>query len=133
MKKILLIMTVLSLFGVSGVAAQDLTVSGRITSTEDGSSLPGVNVLLKGTSTGTVTDIDGAYSISVPAGSAESGTLVFSFIGLATQEVPIGGRTTIDVQMGPDVTQLSEVVVTAVGIERERKALGYSTTSLSSQ
>ena len=123
MKKILLIMTVLSLFGASGVVAQDLTVSGRVTSAEDGSPLPGVNVVLKGTQTGTVTDFDGNYRLAVPSGE---GVLIFSFIGLASQEVPIQNRTVIDVQMQPDVTQLSEVVVTAVGIEREAKALGYS-------
>lgn len=123
MKKILLIMTVLSLFGASGVIAQDLTVSGRVTSAEDGSPLPGVNVVLQGTQTGTVTDVDGNYRLTVPGGN---GVLVFTFIGLSSQEVPIQNRTVIDVQMRPDVTQLSEVVVTAVGIEREAKALGYS-------
>lgn len=123
MKKILLIMTVLSLFGASGAIAQDLTISGRVTSAEDGSPLPGVNVVLQGTQTGTVTDVDGNYRLSVPSGG---GVLVFTFIGLSSQEVPIQNRTVIDVQMQPDVTQLSEVVVTAVGIEREAKALGYS-------
>ncbi|MTI37863.1 carboxypeptidase-like regulatory domain-containing protein, partial [Fulvivirga lutimaris] len=86
----------------------------------------GVNVVLKGTTTGTVTDIDGNFKLSVPS---EGGTLVFSFIGLGTEEVVVGTRSVIDMQMSPDVKQLSEVVVTAVGIEREKKALGYSVAS----
>tara|TARA_R110001606_G_scaffold221776_2_gene369603 strand:+ start:27911 stop:31216 length:3306 start_codon:yes stop_codon:yes gene_type:complete len=114
---------------VSEVWAQDRVVSGTITSSDDGSSLPGVNVVLKGTTVGTITDIDGNYKISVPAAG---GTLVFSFIGLTTQESEIGARSVIDVAMASDVKQLTEVVVTAVGIEREKKALGYSVANLSS-
>ncbi len=117
-------MTVLSVTGASGVMAQDRTVSGRVTSVEDGSPLPGVNVVLRGSQYGAVTDVDGNYRLTVPGEPGE--VLVFSFIGLQTQEVPIENRTVIDVRMQTDVTQLSEVVVTAVGIERERKALGYS-------
>jgi len=127
MKKLLLF------FGFSLVVcfsmAQERTVSGNVTSVEDGSSLPGVNVILKGTTTGTVTDVDGNYKLSVPSGG---GTLVFSFIGLATEEVEIGSRSVIDIQMSADIQQLSEVVVTAVGIEREKKALGYSVASVES-
>jgi TonB-linked SusC/RagA family outer membrane protein len=104
-------------------------VSGRVTSAEDGTALPGVNVVVKGTTNGTVTDADGNYKLSVP--SAQS-SLVFSFIGLKTSEVVIGERTTVDVALSLDVTQLSEVVVTAQGIQREQKALGYATTTISS-
>lgn len=103
--------------------AQERTVSGKVTSADDGSGLPGVNVVLKGTSTGTVTDVDGNYALQVPA---EGGTLQFSFVGMETREVPIGTRSVVDVAMQPDVQQLSEVVVTALGIEREERALGYS-------
>ncbi len=103
--------------------AQDRTVSGTVTSSEDGSTLPGVNVVVKGTTQGGVTDIDGNYKITVPE---EGGTLVFSFIGLETQEVEMGNRSVIDLQMASDVKQLGEVVITAIGIEREAKALGYS-------
>lgn len=110
-------------FVASSVLAQERVVSGKVTSTEDGSSLPGVNVVLKGTTNGTVTDADGNFKLNVPAGG---GSLVFSFIGLQTQEIPIGDRSVVDVSLGLDVTQLTEVVVTAVGIEREKKALGYS-------
>ncbi len=110
-----------------GGYAQERTISGKITSKEDGSALPGVNILVKGSTTGTVTDGDGNYRLSVPAGNV---TLVISFIGLQTQELDLAGRTTLDVQMAADVQQLSEVVVTAVGIEREKKALGYAVTDI---
>jgi TonB-linked SusC/RagA family outer membrane protein len=94
-----------------------------VTSVEDGSTLPGVNVVLKGTTNGTITDVDGNYSVSVPS---EGGTLTFSFIGLATEEIEIGARSVIDLAMSADVKQLSEVVVTAVGIEQNKRSLGYS-------
>ncbi|MEM9859847.1 MAG: SusC/RagA family TonB-linked outer membrane protein, partial [Bacteroidota bacterium] len=116
MKKFLLLSFMLMFtFASSNLWAQERTVSGKVTSVEDGSALPGVNVVLKGTTAGTVTDIDGNYSLSVPS---TGGTLVFSFIGLASEEVEIGARSVIDLAMSPDVQQLSEVVVT-----------GYSGTS----
>jgi hypothetical protein len=106
------------LFGaVLRVAAQDKTVTGRVTSADDGSTLPGVNVVVRGSSSGTVTDAQGRYSISVGDGA----TLVFSFVGLTTQEIAVNNRSTIDVQLQADVRQLGEVVVTALGIEREEK------------
>ena len=95
--------------------AQDRTVTGVVTSAEDGAPLPGVNVVIKGTTEGTSTDVDGRYTLNVA--SAES-VLVFSFIGLQSQEVTVGNRTSVDVQMQVDMTQLSEVVV-----------VGYSTTT----
>src|SRR4026209_36888 len=100
--------------------AQDHTITGRVTSADDGSAIPGVSVLLKGTSIGTATDADGKYSISVPA---SGGSLIFSFIGLQAQEVVIGERTVVDVSLSLDITQLSEVVVVAQGIARDKKAL----------
>jgi TonB-linked SusC/RagA family outer membrane protein len=128
MKKFLLLC--FSLAFVFTVWAQERTVSGRVTSTEDGSALPGVNVVVKGTASGTVTDADGRYTLSVPA---SGGALVFSFIGLQTQEVPIGERSVVDVSLALDVTQLSEVVVTGQGIQREKKALGYAVASVGSE
>src|SRR5690349_7328609 len=122
MKKNLLL-SLLLLFGTClQTWAQDKSVTGKVTSTDDGSALPGVNVTVKGTTTGTATNIDGEYTISVP----NNATLVFSFIGFTSQEVVVGNRSVIDVQLATDVQQLTEVVVTAVGIEREQKALGYS-------
>jgi TonB-linked SusC/RagA family outer membrane protein len=102
--------------------AQGRQVTGKVTAAEDGSPLPGVNVVVKGTTNGTVTDAGGAYSITAPADAV----LQFSFIGLTSQEVPIGSRSFVDVQMTQDVKQLGEVVVTAAGIERQTKSLGYS-------
>ena len=118
MKRILLL-SVLVFYVITSVVAQR-TVSGTVTD-ESGESLPGVNVLIKGTTTGVQTDLDGNYQISVEDGS----TLVFSYVGFQTQEVAVGARTTIDIAMG-GATELQEIVVTAVGLEREKKALGYS-------
>ncbi|MBT1699496.1 SusC/RagA family TonB-linked outer membrane protein [Fulvivirgaceae bacterium PWU4] len=120
---VLLCLTAVLSFAGSDLWAQDRTISGKVTSKEDGSPLPGINVIVKGTTVGTTTDADGGYSVSVP----NSGTiLVFSFIGLATQEVEIGSRTAINIDMEQDVTQLTEVIVTALGEKREKKAIGYA-------
>ena len=121
MKKFLLL-SLATLISASLAFAQDRTISGKVTSAEDGSGIPGVNVVVKGTTNGAVTDLDGNYKFSVPT---EGGILVFSFIGLETQEIDVGSRTVVDVSMASDVQQLSEVVVTAVGIEREKRAIGY--------
>ncbi|UII23587.1 SusC/RagA family TonB-linked outer membrane protein [Fulvivirga ligni] len=102
--------------------AQSQTINGQV-STEDGEALPGVSVLIKGSSTGTVTDVDGKYTLQV---SDEAATLIFSFIGYETAEVSIQGRSKIDFTMTPDITELNEVVVTALGISREKRALGYA-------
>jgi TonB-linked SusC/RagA family outer membrane protein len=107
--------------------AQERTVTGKVTSSEDGSILPGVNVVVKGTTIGTVTDSEGRFNVSVPQG----GVLVLSFIGLRSQEVTVGDRTVIDVQMANDITQLSEVVVTAYGTQ-EKKSLTGSIVSVNS-
>lgn len=121
MRKVLLLSITLGIASLSW--AQDRVVTGKVTAAEDGSSLPGVNVLVKGTTSGTITDANGSYSISLPVGATE---LVFSYIGYVTQTVGIGARNSVDVSMTSDVKQLSEVVVTASGIERDKKALGYS-------
>lgn len=109
---------------LSGFAQR--TVTGSVTDAA-GNGMPGVNVIVKGTSAGTSTDATGRYSISVDEGA----TLVFSFIGYTTQEVVVGSRTSIDVTMNEDTQQLSEVVVTALGVERNVKALQYSISSVS--
>lgn len=105
----------------SVVWAQERTISGTVTSSDDGSSLPGVNVVVKGTTTGVVTDSDGKFLLSVPS---SGGTLVFSFIGLKTIEVEIGNQSQISVQMETDVTQLSEVVVTGYSAVDKRQVSG---------
>ena len=127
MKKFLLVCFSFA-FALSTAWAQERMVSGKVTSPEDGSTLPGVNVVLKGTTNGTVTDADGNYKLNVPSAG---GALVFSFIGLQTQEVSIGERSVVDIGLGLDVKQLTEVVVTAAGIERDKKALGYSIANVS--
>jgi TonB-linked SusC/RagA family outer membrane protein len=101
-------------------------VSGRVTD-ENGTSFPGVNVVVKGTTTGTVTDTDGKYTIDVPD---DKSILVFSFVGYTVQEVSVEGRTVIDLVMAPDVTALEEIVVTGLGIKKESKKLGYATTTV---
>ena len=100
--------------------AQEKTVSGTVTAAEEG-ALPGVNVLLKGTTTGTVTDLDGNYRLTVPEAG---GTLVFSSIGYANQEVEIGNQSTIDITMAEDIKSLSEVVVIGYGTQEKRDATG---------
>lgn len=91
---------------------QERTITGTVTSADDGSGMPGVSVVLKGTKTGTVTDAHGIFSIKVPG---PGGTLVFSFIGYTTNEVAIGNKPVINVQMHPDKTELQEVVVSGLG------------------
>jgi len=109
---------------VSSYAIAQSTVTGQIRTAGDNAPLPGVSVLVKGTTAGTTTDSDGRFSISVPDNNA---VLVISFIGYATQEVPVGNQTSINIDLVEDVTQLSEVVVTALGIPRESKTLVYAT------
>lgn len=114
---------------IAGLAvAQDRTISGRVTSSEDGSALPGVNVVVKGTANGTVTDADGNYKLSV---NTSNPTLVFSFIGLQSQEVAVGERSIVDISLASDVTQLNEIVVTGQGIEKDTRSLGYATQNVS--
>ena len=102
---------------------QEQTISGTVTDMETDGGMPGVNILVKGTSSGTVTDMNGAYTITVPDAA---NTLVFSSIGYLTEEVAIDGKSVIDVILSPDIQSLSEVVVTALGIERKRESLAYS-------
>ncbi len=101
---------------------QQIRVSGKIVS-QSGEPLPGVNVTVKGTTTGVNTDMSGNYSIPVPGNQA---TLVFSFIGYASQEIVVGNQTVINVTLLETVNQISEVVVTALGIKREKKSLAYA-------
>lgn len=105
-----------------GIAHAQQEVTGVVSSV-DGELLPGVSVVLKGTITGVSTDFDGNYSIEVPGNDA---VLVFSYIGMTTQEVVVGNRSTVDVTLAASAETLDEVVVTALGISREKKSLGYS-------
>lgn len=103
--------------------AQQRSVSGKVTNSEDGQPVIGCTVRMKGTATGVITDIDGKFSLTVPANAA---TLVFSFVGMKTLDTDITGMDVINVVLEPEVLSLNEVVVTALGISREKKSLGYS-------
>ncbi|MDT7830520.1 TonB-dependent receptor [Pricia sp. S334] len=101
--------------------AQEKTITGKVTSADDTLGLPGVNVVEKGTSNGVVTDFEGEYSITV---SSENATLVFTYIGFAAQEVPVNGKSQIDIAMTEDATALDEVVLVGYGTQIKRQVTG---------
>lgn len=113
---------------VTEVMPEQVRVSGTVTSADDNAPLPGVSIVLKGTTTGTTTDFNGNYSLSAPA----DGVLLFSYIGYVAQEVAIGSQTTINVVMQSDLEQLKEVVVIGYG-QRERKDLTGAISQISSK
>ncbi|NOT73317.1 MAG: SusC/RagA family TonB-linked outer membrane protein [Cyclobacteriaceae bacterium] len=117
-KKVLPVLFLVACYGMS--MAQGRTVSGKVTSSDDGSSVPGVNILEKGTSNGTVSDSDGNYKISV----GENATLVFSFVGYASQEVAVGSQAVVNATLQSDVTALSEVVVVGYGSQDKKEITG---------
>lgn len=123
MRKITMMLAFLLFAGLNFAFAQTKTISGTVTSADDGQALPGVTVQVKGTTNGTITDADGKYSLNV---SNNATTLVFSFVGMKTQEVAIAGKTTINVVMSTESISMNEVVVTALGVSRQKKSLGYS-------
>lgn len=111
---------------LSGTAfAQSQSVSGTVTD-DQGNALPGATVVVKGTTNGASTDATGAYTISAPSNA----TLLVTYIGFLTREVPVEGKTQLNLRLTPDTKQLNEVVVTALGIKREQKALGYATQTI---
>ena len=122
-------MLVLCLLGLQSLMAQSREVSGIVTSADDGLSIPGVSVVIKGTTIGTTTDFDGKYKISI---LEEGKTLVFSFVGMKAIEIPVTSST-INVVMETESIGMDEVVVTALGITREKKALGYSVQEIGSE
>ncbi len=119
----LLTLTVVVILCFSEAWAQTRTISGKITSSEDGTGMPGVNIIIKGTQKGTTTNASGAYSLEV---SGSNPVLIISFVGYTAQEIAVGNRNVIDVSLTPSAENLKEVVVTALGIKREEKSLGYS-------
>ncbi|MEO9967271.1 MAG: TonB-dependent receptor [Reichenbachiella sp.] len=112
MSMFLMLLTLISF----SAQAQNQVVSGKVTSATTGETLPGVSVLIKGTATGTVTNLDGDYKISV---NSDDDVLVFSFIGMKAQEMSVGGRSTIDVGMLDDITALEEIVVVGYGSQKK--------------
>ena len=129
MKKKLLVLFVAIIAMVGSVSAQTRTITGTVSS-DDGSTLPGVTVMVKETRTASISDADGVYRITV---GPEARTLVFRFLGMLTKEVAIGNQSTVNVALDPDVTDIEEVVVTALGIKRQEKALGYAISKVDSK
>ena len=124
MRKGLLLTLTLLLTLLGSVFAQERTITGTVSSADDGSPLPGVNILVSGTTNvGTVSDVNGKYTIKVPAGYE---TLEFSYIGMKPQTVSIGASNVIDLALETSAAMLEEVVVTALGIQKQVKALGYA-------
>ena len=113
MKKKILLLNASLLFILGSVLAQR-AVTGQVTSSDDGTGIPGVNVVLKGTSSGTITDVDGNFRLEVPEAG---GTLVYTFIGLNSQESVIGSRSIVDISMSADLAELEEIVVTGYGVQ----------------
>ena len=121
------ILTLLMALIVHVALAQDKTISGTVTD-QEGLALPGVNILIEGTTTGTQTDFDGNYQIQ----ASEGQTMIFSYIGQTTVTRTVGAGNTVNVQMQEDAQALEEVVVTALGIKREKQALGYAVSEVDS-
>lgn len=115
-----------ALLWLMSLSAMAQNITGKVTNVTDGSPLPGVTVVEKGSTKGTVTDAQGQYTLN----AAAEATLIFSYLGYVSQEIPVGGRTTVDVAMKEDTKSLNEVVVTALGIQRDKKALAYSVTEV---
>ena len=122
MRKIAILSALLLLAGVQVSFAQR-SVTGTVISSADNLPLPGVSVVIKGTTTGTTTGADGKYAIQVPDNQA---VLIFSFVGFTSQEITVGDQSTLNVTLAESITQMEEVVVTALGIKRQTKALSYS-------
>lgn len=101
----------------------EIEVSGQVVAADDGYGIPGVNVVEKGTSNGTITDVEGNFKMTLPSNES---TLTFTFIGYKSQDVTVGDQSVINIIMKPDVQQLNEVVITAVGIEADKASLSYS-------
>ena len=99
------------------------TVSGKVIAADNDETLPGVNVVVKGTTIGTVTDIDGNYQIQVPGADADA-ILVFSSVGYNTEEITVGNQSTINLTLFPDITQLGEIVVVGYGAQEKKDVTG---------
>ena len=108
------------------VIIQGITITGKVTD-ENGEGLPGVNVIVKGTAQGTVTDVEGNYKLEVTDGNV---VMVFSSVGFIQEDVIVGNQTIIDIKLSADVTALDEIVVTALGLSREKKSIGYAVQEL---
>lgn len=122
-KKSLLFFLLALMVSPLAALAQSIAVTGKVVSSDDGYGLPGVTIQVKDTSTGTVTDIDGNYSLKADG----QDVLVFSFVGYKSKEVAVKGKNKINVTLELDSQTLDDVVVTALGIKRQKRELGYAT------
>ncbi|PWG82667.1 SusC/RagA family TonB-linked outer membrane protein [Pararcticibacter amylolyticus] len=129
MKKLLSSLFILLLLATCAMA-QERTVTGTVKGKDDGLPLPGVSVRVKGTTTGTQTGANGQFSIKVPGNNA---VLVFTYIGYGTQENAVGARSVLNVTLSGDANQLTEVVVTALGLSRQQKAIGYAASTVKAE
>ncbi len=125
LKRLLLTLSTVMLLTVFA-AAQTVRVTGSVKDASDGTGLPGVTILEEGTTNGAISDIDGNYYLTVNQGA----TLQFSYIGYTKQLIPVNNRSSIDVMLDGESSILNEVVVTACGMERQKKALGYAVTEI---
>jgi TonB-linked SusC/RagA family outer membrane protein len=124
MKKVTVLLALMLLASFTWLQAQTRQITGTVTTSEDGSALPGVSVAVVGTTIGVITNVDGMYSI--PNVPADAQFIEVRFVGYETQRIEIGGKSVVDVVLNPASIALDEVVVTAIGIKRESKALGYA-------
>jgi TonB-linked SusC/RagA family outer membrane protein len=123
-----LLVSLALLLNIGLIEAQQIQISGTVTDVSEGQPIPGVSIVEKGTTNGTITDSDGFYQLSIPRGA----TAVFSFVGMSPQEILIGAATVYNVALESTVYRVDEVVVTALGISREKKSLGYTVTEVNS-
>ena len=123
MRKFTIFLALMLFIGLQ-VANAQRTVTGKVTSSDDGSGIPGATVLVKGTAVGAITDVDGKFSLNVPK---DKDVLLFSYVGMVTKEVTLSTDNVVNVVLEPSVQELEGVVVTALGIPREKKSLGYAT------
>lgn len=123
MKKYLILSSLLLILSLASFA-QNRTITGIVTTSEDGQTMPGVTILVKGTATGTTTNIEGKYMI---AGVGQATVLIFSFVGFMPQEIVVGEQQTINIALKSDIQKLEGVVVEAFGVKRQKREIGYST------
>ncbi|GAB3887928.1 SusC/RagA family TonB-linked outer membrane protein [Spirosoma agri] len=128
MRKFLLAQLLLCLFAIP-LLAQDRAISGKVTAQEDGTPLPGVNITIKGTSRGTTTNADGAYQVNASKGDV----LLVSFIGFTTETVKVENQTTINLALKADASNLQEIVVTAQGIRKSQREIGYAISKVATE
>ncbi|MCU4177742.1 SusC/RagA family TonB-linked outer membrane protein [Carboxylicivirga sp. N1Y90] len=129
MRRLALILSLFVFVGMNALLAQTKTITGTITGSEDGEPIPGVSVVVKGTTIGTITRVDGTYSLSVPE---DATNLLFSFVGMTTEDIAIGGESVINVSMVSEAIGVGEVVVTALGLEVSKDKMASATSTIKS-